>query len=264
MKPSSLVLAFVTCLFMVGQAAAQSGAVLRVGVDGAYPPFSHQRLDGTIAGFDIDITDALCRTMRTECELVAARWDNLIPALRGGKVDAVVASISISDERRELVDFSDPYYVMPSAIAVRQDTLISGTAPEDLAGSRLGAVTSTVHATYGEALLPDAEIALYDDAEDYRTDLANGRIDGVIDNPLILTRWIDGGLAGDGGNCCKLLGTLAPDPAINGEGVAIAVRKGEDGLRQRINEALAKIIADGTHAAIAEAYFAFEILAPRQ
>lgn len=93
---------------LAGGAFAQDS--LRIGVEGAYPPFSFKEADGSLSGFDIEIAEALCAQMQRECELVEQEWDGMIPALKARKFDAIVASMSITEERKRQIDFSEKYY----------------------------------------------------------------------------------------------------------------------------------------------------------
>jgi polar amino acid transport system substrate-binding protein len=131
---------------VAGSASAQEKIV--IASEGAYPPFNSLETDGTLTGFDIDIAEALCEEMKAECELVTNDWDGMIPALQAKKFDAIIASMSITPERLQQVDFSKKYYNTGPAIAVPKDTDI--TDLEGLKGKTLGAQTSTTHANYAE------------------------------------------------------------------------------------------------------------------
>jgi polar amino acid transport system substrate-binding protein len=235
--------------------AAQAQEVIRIGTEGAYPPFNVLEADGTLTGFDIDIARALCEEMQAECEFVTSDWDGIIPALIAGRFDAIIASMSITEERKEQVDFTEKYYNTPPAIAVPVDSEIAEATDEALAGVALGAQSSTTHSNYAEEKLPSADIRLYPTPDEYKLDIVNGRIDAVIDDVIVLSEW----LGTEDGACCKLLGTLEPDPVINGEGAGIAVRKGEDELRERFNAAIQAIRENGTYQEINDKYFDVDV-----
>lgn len=97
---------------------------LRIGVEGAYPPFSFKQADGSLAGFDIDIAMALCAEMKRDCELVEQDWDGMIPALKAKKFDAIVASMSITEERKRQIDFSAKYYKTPARVVAKKNSAL--------------------------------------------------------------------------------------------------------------------------------------------
>ncbi|MBJ3775047.1 ABC transporter substrate-binding protein [Acuticoccus mangrovi] len=236
-------------------AAAQDKMQLRIGTEGAYPPFNSFDSDRNLVGFDIDIAKALCEEMNAECTFVTQDWDGIIPALRANKFDAIIASMSITPERDEIVDFTDKYYNTPPAIAVPKDSDLTEATAESLADIILGAQSSTTHANYAEAHFPDTELRRYGTPEEYKLDLASGRIDAAIDDVVVLSDWLDS----EDGDCCKILTTLPIDPDINGPGVGIAVREGETELLEKFNAAIAAIRENGTYKAINDKYFDFDV-----
>src|SRR5690606_21600065 len=157
--------------------------------------------------------------------------------------------------RKQQVDFSKKYYNTPPAIVVPKDSELTEATYEAFDGKTLGAQGSTTHANYAEAHLKGAEIKLYPTADEYKLDVANGRVDGVIDDVVVLSEW----LKSDDGACCKLLGTLPVDPVINGEGAGIAVRKGETALADKFTAAIAAIRASGKYQEINAKYFPFDV-----
>jgi polar amino acid transport system substrate-binding protein/arginine/ornithine transport system substrate-binding protein len=157
----------------VGIAPVKAGEMLRVGVEGAYPPFSWKEADGTLKGFDIDIAMALCAKMGVKCELIEQDWDGIIPALLSKKYDAIIASMSITEERKKRVDFSNKYYNTPAKFVARKDSGLTDT-PEGLAGKSVGVQRGTIHQCYMEKMFPDAELRLYATQEEVFLDLAPG------------------------------------------------------------------------------------------
>ncbi|MGN7754754.1 ABC transporter substrate-binding protein [Sinorhizobium sp. 22678] len=241
-------------VLMVGAAMAD-GEKIVIGTEGAYPPFNNLESDGTLTGFDIDIAKALCEEMKADCTFVTQEWDGAIPALIAKKFDAFIASMSITEERKEKVDFTNKYYNTPPAIAVPKDSPITEATAAALSGKMLGAQSSTTHSNYAEAHMKESELKLYPTADEYKLDLANGRIDAAIDDVVVLSEW----LKTDDGACCKLLGTLPIDPVINGEGAGIALRKGDNALREKFNKAIDAIRANGKYKEINEKYFPFDV-----
>ena len=238
----------------MGAASAQDMMKLKIGTEGAYPPFNNLEADGSLVGFDIDIAKALCEEMKAECEFVTQDWDGIIPALQAGKFDAIIASMSITPERMEKVDFTNKYYNTPPAIAAPKDTDIAGVTKEDLAGKVIGVQGSTTHSNYAEATYTDSEVKLYPTADEYKLDLSNGRLDAVNDDIIVLKDWLDS----DDGACCKLVGTITPVVEIHGPGAGIAVRKGETELVEKFNAAIDAIRANGKYKEINDKYFDFD------
>ena len=240
---------------LMASTAMAAGEKIVIGTEGAYPPFNNLESDGSLTGFDIDIAKALCEEMKAECTFVTQDWDGIIPALISKKFDAIIASMSITAERKEKVDFTNKYYNTPPAIVVPKDSPITEATAAALQGKALGAQGSTTHSNYAEAHMKGAEIKLYPTADEYKLDIANGRIDAVIDDVVVLSEWLK---TADGA-CCKLLGTLPIDPVINGDGAGIAVRKGDDALREKFNKAIEAIRANGKYKEINEKYFPFDV-----
>ncbi|WP_306049329.1 ABC transporter substrate-binding protein [Oceaniradius stylonematis] len=256
MRLSTTILAAATTLALsVGAAQAQDAMQIKIGTEGAYPPFNNLEADGSLVGFDIDIAKALCEEMGAECEFVTQDWDGIIPALVAGKFDAIIASMSITEERKQTVDFTEKYYNTPPAIAVPKDSDITAATDEGLAGRTIGAQSATTHSNYAEEKLSSADLRLYPTPDEYKLDIASGRIDAVIDDVVVLSEW----LATDEGQCCKILDTLTPEPVINGEGAGIAIRKGEDELREAFNAAIQAIRANGVYEQINNKYFEFDV-----
>lgn len=235
-------------------ASAQEMMKIRIGTEGAYPPFNNMTADGKLEGFDIDIANALCEEMKADCEFITQDWDGIIPALLAGKFDAIIASMSITDERKQQVDFTNKYYNTPPAVAAPKGSDIKGATKEDLAGKSIGVQGSTTHSNYAEATYTDSDVRLYPTADEYKLDIVNGRIDAVSDDIIVLQEW----LATPEGDCCEIVGTITPVAEIHGEGAGIAIRKGEDELREKFNAAIDAIRANGKYKEINDKYFTFD------
>jgi lysine-arginine-ornithine-binding protein len=248
-----LILASAVLALAGGSAGAQE--VLRIGVEGAYPPYSWKEPDGSIVGFDIDIAFALCAEMGRECELVEQDWDGMIPALIAGRFDAIVASMSITEERKQQVDFSIKYYNTPHIFVAPADTELEAT-PEGLAGARVGVQRATIQQCYMEQYFPDAELVLYPTQEEVYQDLAAGRLDAQLSDIISAN---DGFLETEAGEGFAKLGEEQSDTACMGEGAGVAVRKGEDELRDAFSAAILAIRENGVYAEINDKYFDYDI-----
>lgn len=237
-----------------GLAQAKDWTTVRVAMDATYPPFESLDPGGQIVGFDKDIGDAVCARMKVTCEFTNTAWEGIIPGLQANKYDAILSSMSATDERKQQVAFTDKIYFTPPAIAVPKDSTLKGITPEDLQGITMGAQTSTIHANYAQEKLPGVEVKIYPSPDEYKLDLANGRIDSAIDDIIVLDSWVKS----EAGACCKILGTIKPDPVIHGAGTGIALRKDDTDLLAMFNKAIAEIRADGTYKAINDKYFSFD------
>ncbi|HVI51935.1 MAG TPA: ABC transporter substrate-binding protein [Candidatus Sulfotelmatobacter sp.] len=227
---------------------AQAAEKVKIGTEGAYPPFNQVDDKGNITGFDIDIAKALCVEAKLDCTVVTQDWDGIIPALNAKKFDAIVASMSITEERQKAVDFTDPYYTNKLQFIAPKK---SDFSPAKLKGKVLGAQRATIAGTWLEEHVKDAEIKLYDTQENAYLDLAAGRLDGILADKFVNYEW----LKSDAGKDFEFKG----DAVFDNDKIAIAVRKGDDKLRTKLNAALKAIVANGTYKKINEQYFPFSI-----
>jgi lysine-arginine-ornithine-binding protein len=229
---------------------------LLIGISPFSPPLAYLEEGGEPAGFDIDIARALCERMAVDCELIQSPFANLIPGLRARRFDAVVASMSITEARKKLVDFTDKYYVNPARF-VGARTWVIPTTPEGLSGRVIGVIRGTTSADYLEHNHADtATVVRYAYQDEALFDLLIGRLDLVLSDEIMLQ---ENFLATDAGRDFRFVGRQLDDPRWFGEGIGIAVRKGEDELRERINEALQSIREDGTYLQIQDRYFDYDI-----
>jgi polar amino acid transport system substrate-binding protein len=222
----------------------------------AYPPFYSADASGNWGGWEVEIVHAICAEAKLDCVLTPIPWDGLIPALTTGKIDAIMNSMSITDERKKTIDFSDKYYNTPTVIITAKG---SGLTPDNagMAGKIIGVQVSTVHEAYAQKHFTDAsEIKTYQTTDEGFQDLAAGRIDASQADSIA----IDAFLASEAGQaCCESIGAVADDPAVLGLGVGVGLRKGEDELKAKFNAAIAKVVADGTYEEVSKPYFSSSI-----
>ena len=239
-------------------AQAQDKRMVKIGTEGAYPPFNSIDTEGKLVGFDIDIANALCDAANFECEFVIQDWDGIIPGLIAKKYDAIVASMSITDQRKEVVDFTDKYYNTPAKFVAAKGAELD-ISPEGLAGKAVGVQRATIHENFLRGEFPEVEVRAYATQDEANADLVSGRLDLVMADSVAL---LEGFLNTEEGQDFEFVGPDYSDPKYHGEGAGIAIRKGEDDLRATFNEAIDKIRADGTYEAIAEKYFDFDVYGP--
>ena len=254
MKFRQLITTLATALLLLGGTSAQA-ADLRVGVEGAYPPFSWKESDGTLKGFDIDIAEAICAEMGRTCVLVEQDWDGMIPALLAKKFDAIIASMSITEERKKRVDFTDKYYNTPAKFVGKKGSGIE-ISKSGLAGKRVGLQRGTTHQCYMEKMFPDVELVLYGTQDEVFQDLAIGRIDLQFSDSIAAD---EGFLKTDAGKGFAFVGGDQHDEECHGPGAGIAVRKSDKDLRDELNKAIKAIRANGVYQKINAKYFDFDI-----
>ena len=255
MKKLTFAALAVALTLAAGTAAADTKKVA-LGTEGAYPPFNWIDENGDLRGFDVEIGDALCAAAKLDCTWVVQDWDGIIPGLLARKYDAVIASMSITEERRKKVDFTAKYYNTPAKF-VRKKGADIAISKEGLAGKAVGVQRATIHENflrdnYGDVI----EIKAYATQEEANLDFNAGRVDLLLADSVVL---MGGFLATPEGQDAEFVGPDLTDPRWFGEGVGIAVRKGDTALRDALNRAIGTIRADGTYRAINDRYFDFDI-----
>lgn len=237
-----------------GGAATETGMeVLRVGNEGDYPPFSQKNADGSLSGFDIDIANALCEEMQVKCEFVVNEWPTIIPALNAEKYDVIISSMAINDERKEQVLFTQPYYRSGYAFIAPKETTFELTE-EGLSDKTICVFKNSVGNEWLQQTAPQIQLSQYDDTQTLKTDLFAGRCDAAFDSKLPMQEILN---SPEGENY-HFVGEEVSDPLL-GEGTGIAVRRADEDLAERLNQALDAIYADGTFQAINDEYFDFSI-----
>jgi lysine-arginine-ornithine-binding protein len=251
-KLVTAVIAMAAFAFATNGASAQT---VRIGTEGAYPPFNSIDSDGNLIGFDIDIADALCDAAGLQCEFVVQDWDGMIPGLLAKKYDAIIASMSITEERKKKVDFTGKYYNTPAKFVTRVGAGYTIT-PEGLAGKSVAVQRATTHENFLRDNFPGLDIRVYATQDEANADLVSGRVDlGHADSVALM----DGFLGTDQGKGFEFVGPDYNVPEWHGVGAGIAVRKGDDDLRMALDKAIDKIRADGTYKKINDKYFDFDV-----
>ena len=238
-------------------ASSAFAAPVRVGVAAEpYPPFTSPDASGVWVGWEVDFMNAVCAEAKLECVLTPVAWDGIIPALTENKIDVIMSSMSITEERMKTIDFSNKYYNTPAAVAVTKGSGIAAT-PEGLAGKIVGVQVSTIHADYAAKYFAPtaAEVKIYQTQDEANQDLAAGRVDAILADSLTLADFIK---SESGAACCEVAGNVADDAAILGAGVGVGMRKG-DAMKDTFNTAIAAIRANGTYDTFSKKWFAFDV-----
>jgi octopine/nopaline transport system substrate-binding protein len=276
LKRRTIASAAALVLGLAAGAAAQDWRKVRIGTEGAYPPWNYTDSSGQLIGFEIDLAHDFCRRMKVECELVAQDWEGMIPALQAGKYDAIMAGMPITDEREEVIRFSDSYAATPAYFAVRKSSDLARfqSAPkranldevgpteqaaldalrQAFAGKKVGVQVATPHADFLEEYLGDVvEIRKYDTQENLDLDLQAGRVDVALAS---MSYW-QPLLSSDDGVDLTLIGPGMTGGPF-GAGVGVGIRREDAALALMFNKAIAEAKADGTIAERARQWFGFD------
>ena len=225
-------------------AAAEAPLNIKIATESSYKPFSYTDADGKLIGYEIELVDALCAQMKAECEVVSQDWDGLIPGLNAQKFDAAIAGMSITPERKEVVDFSDPYFHTGIILIGKKgdDISVEGLKDQPIASQR-----STVASQYLQDEHKDADIKLYDTQDNAYLDLTSGRVRGMMSDKVTGIDW----LKTEAGKDYEVKGQ---EISTSDDAMGIAFRKG-DPLVAKFNKALAELKDNGTYDQITGSYF---------
>jgi polar amino acid transport system substrate-binding protein len=216
--------------------------VLRFLTEVDYPPFNFAGPDGHPQGFNVDLARLMCEEIKLACTIQMRRFETLVPALSANQADAAIASIAATTEMRAKADFSDPYYRTPARFVARRDSPIDDPLPEKLEGKKVAVVAGTAHEAYLKALFTEVEVRAYPSADVARLALRKSDVDLMFGDAISLAFWLHGT---DSENCCSFRGGAYMDSRYFGEGIGIAVKKGNDTVRLALNWALFRVWEQG-------------------
>jgi len=217
-------------------------SVIRFLTEVDYPPFNYAGQDGNPQGFNIDLARLLCEELKLPCTIQMRRFETLIPALNANQGDAAIASIAATPDLRAKVDFTDSYYRTPARFVAKRDSPIQDPLPERLEGKKVAVVAGTAHEAYLKALFTEVEVRPYPNADASRAALRRGEVDLLFGDAISLAFWLNGT---DSENCCAFRGGAYTDNRYFGEGIGIAVRKGNEVIRLALNWALFRVWEQG-------------------
>jgi polar amino acid transport system substrate-binding protein len=207
-----------------------------------YPPFNYAGPDGNPAGFNVDLARLICQELKVQCTIQMRRFDTLLDAVAENRGDAVIASIAPTPETRRRVDFTDPYYRTPARFVALKEAPIEDVLPEKLEGRKVAVVAGTSHEAYLKALFTEVEVRAFPTADAARDALLKKEVDLVFGDGISLAFWLNGT---DSAGCCVFIGGPFVESRYFGEGIGIAVRRGNDLLRQALNWALFRLWEQG-------------------
>lgn len=242
-------ISLINILFLSITANAQTNTLI-FATEATYPPYEYLDNTGKIQGFDIDIANAICDHLKMQCKIINQAFDSLIPGLQLGKFDAIIAAMNITPERKKQVDFTDSYYKNPALIVAPRNKKLSMDA-NALKNKTIGVQSGTTFGPYLQSKYGNnIQVKTYDSEEAAFLDLKTGRLDAVMgDEPLVIL-WLK-----NNNKDYEVIGQPVDDQNYFGEGLGIAVKKGNTALLQKLNQAIAKIKADGTFQKILDKNF---------
>jgi len=217
-------------------------SIIRFLTEVDYPPFNYAGGDGNPAGFNVDLARLICEELKVNCTVQMRRFDTLIDSLAENRGDAVVASLAVTRDVRRRVDFTDPYYRSAARFVARRDSKIEDVRPERLEGRKVGVVGKTAHEAFLQAFFTEVEVRPYPNAETAREALRRGDVDLLFGDGIALAFWLNGT---DSAGCCVFKGGPFSESRYFGEGIGIAVRRGNETLRLALNWALFRLWEKG-------------------
>ena len=232
-------------------AAAQT---LRIGTEGAYPPFEFRDSSGALKGMDVEIGNALCARMKVTCQFMPQDFDGLIPAIKAGKIDLIISSLSMTPDRAKVIDFTKPYYLSPSQFVALTSSGITDD-PATLKGKTIAVQSGTNHQAYMEQRLPDIAVKAYNTVQEAELDLEAGRVDAMLADKLLMYDWVTKVGVPKG---FDYVGKPLVDPLVTGQ-IGIGVKKGNTALAGSLDTAIDQLLADPQYDTITKSYFPFSI-----
>ncbi|QDG94557.1 transporter substrate-binding domain-containing protein (plasmid) [Rhizobium sp. NIBRBAC000502774] len=277
MKVSQLMRLLPILAALVGQANAQEPKTITIATEGAFPPWNSVNSSGEVEGFDVDVGKALCERAKISCRFVAQAWDGIIPGLTVGKYDAVMAGMSITEKRKKVIAFSEPYALTSNYFVVSKSAglpamdpatavdlssddsanrLIIEALKSNLKGRILGVQGSTNAETFvREVLGGDVEVRTYDKQDNLNLDLLAGRIDGGLADYAVWKAFLDA----DDGKVASLYGPRISG-GVFGPGVGIGLRQNDSNLKNLFNEAILVMKQDGTLKSVSMKWFGIDMV----
>lgn len=226
--------------------------VIRFLTETDYPPFNFTGPDGNPAGFNVDFARLLCAEIKVTCTIQMRRFETLLDSLAANRGDAAIASLAPTPQIRQRVDFTDPYYRAPARFVTRKDAVLPEIRPEYLEAKKVGVIGGSSHEAYLKTLFTDAQLVAFPNDDALRQALRRGDVDFIFGDAISLAFWVNGT---DSGDCCAFTGGPFTESRYFGEGVGIAVRRGNDVLRQALNWAMFRVWEKGQYTDLWLRYF---------
>ena len=258
LRASLLLLAWTVAAQADAPAPTTTERTVRIATEGGHPPFNFIDETGRLQGFEVDLANAVCAEIAATCEFVRQDFVGLIPALIAGKYDLVFSSLSMTDQRRAVIAFSDKYYETAVMFVASKRNAGMDISPRGMKGRTIGTKKGSTSALFLEEVYSPAGAIVkpYVTHDEARLDLANGRVDALIGDKTALLYWME---KAPEGACCQAVGGDLHTPRYFGEGVGAGLRKGDVALKAAVDEALGKIRRTGAYDRIRAKYFPYDV-----
>ena len=265
------ILTVLASLFIIGNVSAEK---IKIGTEGAYPPWNSKDASGNLIGFEVELAQELCALMKYECTIVEQDWDGMIPALQMRKFDAIMAGMSITDERKKTINFSQGYADEVASLAVMKGSKNAGlktlsainlsdisaeeqatldTLTKAFKGKTIGVQTATIHQNFLDSgLMGNVKVRTYKTQDEVNLDLVAGRIDAALAAAVAFTDYAE-----KSGKEVVLTGPTFAGGDF-GNGVGVGIRKGDSELLNDFNAAIDKARDDGIISRLAIKHFGFD------
>ena len=265
------ILTVLASLLLAINASADS---IKIGTEGAYPPWNSKDAAGNLIGFEVELANELCKIMKHNCTIVEQDWDGMIPALVSRKFDAIMAGMSITDERKKTINFSQGYADEVASLAVMKGSKNEGlktlsainltdinadeqatldTLTKAFKGKTIGVQTATIHQNFLDSgLMGKVNVRTYKTQDEVNLDLAAGRIDAALAAAVAFTDYAE-----KSGKAVVLTGPTFAGGDF-GNGVGVGIRKGESKLLNDFNAAIDKARDEGIISRLAIKHFGFD------
>ena len=238
------------------EAAPPRRVSIRFLTEADYPPFNYYDEEGVLTGFNVDMARAICLEAGATCDIQVRPWAELVPALVKGDADAIIASLKIGPKVLSAIDFSDRYYHTPARFVARRGAGDLLVTPEGLEGKRIGVAKGTAHEAYLVQFFRYSRIDAFETTDLARDALLSAKVDLVFDDALSLMFWLNG-TASRG--CCEFRGGPYVEPRFFGDGIGVAVPRGDQELKRIINESIRKVRESGRFEELTLRYFPLKV-----
>lgn len=219
-----------------------------------YPPFNFLDTRGRLGGFNVDLARAICEELDLvdRCQIEARPFAELVPMLEKGEAEAVIAGVAITPESRRRLSFTESYLRYPARFVTRKAAALPEPAGQGLAGRKIGVVEGSAHAAMLEAFFPEVARIVFPDRSLALAGLKSGAVDAVFGDGIDLSFWLESEAA-DG--CCVFAGGPYLSDRFLGEGLAIALARGDADLTRAFDYAIGQVVAKGTFSELLLRYF---------